>query len=125
MLMAGPVPVARLSARQDPDNNLDDERPMDEDERLDYADQEPLPSPTSTGELGPMEQFLSRFTALDAGLGPAAEPSCSASMPAAAGGPTGVQDLLSTVQDSPTGKRPLDVPTCSAAPARGATPGGV
>jgi hypothetical protein len=34
--------------------------PKDEDERLDYADQEPLPFPTSssTGELGPIAQFL-------------------------------------------------------------------
>ncbi len=54
--------MSRLSARQDPNNHLDDERPMDEDECLDYADQEPLPFPTSTGELGPMAQFLSRFT---------------------------------------------------------------
>jgi hypothetical protein len=37
---------------------LDDESPIDEDERLDYADQEPFPFPTSTGELGPMAQFL-------------------------------------------------------------------
>jgi hypothetical protein len=58
MLTAGPVPVARPPARQDPDNDLDDEHPMDEDERLDYADQEPFPFPTSTGELGPMAQFL-------------------------------------------------------------------
>ncbi len=39
-----------------------DEHPMDEDECLDYADHEPLPFPTSTGELGLMVQFLSRFT---------------------------------------------------------------
>jgi hypothetical protein len=32
--------------------------PKNEDEHLDYADQEPLPFPTSTGELGPMAQFL-------------------------------------------------------------------
>ena len=60
--MTGPVPVARPPACQDTDNDLDDERPMDEDECLDYADQEPLPFPTSTGELGLMAQFLSRFT---------------------------------------------------------------
>ncbi len=29
------------------------------------------------------------------------------------GGPTGVQDLLSTALDLPTGKWPLDMPTCS------------
>jgi hypothetical protein len=39
--MTGPVPVARPPACQDTDNDLDDERPMDEDECLDYADQEP------------------------------------------------------------------------------------
>ncbi len=53
MLMAGPVQpvrVARPPARQDSNNYLDDERPMDEDECLDYADQEPLPFPTSTGD---------------------------------------------------------------------------
>jgi hypothetical protein len=55
---AGPVPVARPPARQDPNNDLDDESPMDQDEHLDYADQGPLPFPTSTGELGPMDQFL-------------------------------------------------------------------
>jgi hypothetical protein len=58
MLSAGPVPVAHPPACQDPNNDLDDEHPMDEDERLDYADQEPFPFPTSTGELGPMAQFL-------------------------------------------------------------------
>ena len=65
MLTAGqdrPIRVARPPARQDSNNYLDDERPMDEDECLDYADQEPLPFPTSTGELGLMAQFLSRFT---------------------------------------------------------------
>ncbi len=58
MLTAGPVPVACPPACQDPNNDLDDERPMDENERLDYADQEPLAFPTSTGELGPIAQFL-------------------------------------------------------------------
>ncbi len=65
MLTAGqdqPIRVARPPARQDSNNYLDDERPMDEDECLDYADQVPLPFPTSTGELGLMAQFLSRFT---------------------------------------------------------------
>jgi hypothetical protein len=59
MLTAGQVPVAHPPSRQDLNNDLDDELPMDEDEHLDYADQEPLPFPTSTGELGPMAQFLS------------------------------------------------------------------
>ncbi len=58
-----------------------------------------------------------------------AEPGRGARMPAAAGtrgGPTGVHDslLVATVLDAPTGKRPLDVPTGSAVPARGAKPGG-
>ncbi len=44
--MAGPDPVVRPPASQNPNNDLDDELPMDEDERLDFADQEPLPSPT-------------------------------------------------------------------------------
>ncbi len=43
-------------------------------------------------------------------------------------GPTGVHESLllvvATVLDAPTGKLPLDVPTASAVPARGATPGG-
>jgi hypothetical protein len=43
---------------QDPDNDLDDEHPIDEDECFDIADQEPLPSPTLTGVLGPIAQFL-------------------------------------------------------------------
>ncbi len=64
MLMAGPVPVARPPAHQDSDNISDDERPMDKDERLDYADQEPSPFPTSTGELGPLAQFLSESLTL-------------------------------------------------------------
>ncbi len=59
MLMAGPDPVLCLPARQASDNNLDEVCPMDEGERLDYADQEPLPFPTPTEALGPMEQFLS------------------------------------------------------------------
>jgi hypothetical protein len=44
--MAGQDPVVCPSASQTSDNDLDDEHPMDEDERLDFADQEPLPSPT-------------------------------------------------------------------------------
>ncbi len=58
MLMAGQDPVVRAPARQDPKYDLDDEHPMDEDECLDFANQEPLPSPTPTGVLGPTEQFL-------------------------------------------------------------------
>jgi hypothetical protein len=46
MLIAGPDPVNRHPACQNPNSDLVDELPMDEDERLDYADQEPLPSPT-------------------------------------------------------------------------------
>ena len=128
--MTGLVPVARPPACQDTDNDLDDERPMDEDECLDYADQEPLPFPTSTGELGLMEQLLSRFTLNCAGRwsrprgGAQLRREHARHCPQPRGGPTGVQDLLSTALDSPTAKRPLDVPTVSAAPARGATSGG-
>ncbi len=46
MLMTGPDPVVRSPASTNPDNYLDDEHLMDEDEHLDFADQEPLPSPT-------------------------------------------------------------------------------
>ncbi len=46
MLMTGPDHIVHFPIRQYPNNNLVDERPMDEDERLDFADQEPLPSPT-------------------------------------------------------------------------------
>jgi hypothetical protein len=42
--MAGPDPVVHPSASQNPNNDLDDVRPMDEDEPLDFADHEPLPS---------------------------------------------------------------------------------
>ena len=49
----------RNPARDAPDNELDDDCSMDEDERLDYADQQPLHLPTPTGVFGPMEQFLS------------------------------------------------------------------
>ena len=49
----------RNPARDAPDNELDDDCSMDEDERLDYADQQPLHLPTSTGVFGPMAQFLS------------------------------------------------------------------
>ena len=46
-------------ARDAPDNELDDDCSMDEDERLDHADQQPLHLPTPTGVFGPMAQFLS------------------------------------------------------------------
>ena len=49
----------RNPARDAPDNELDDDCSMDEDERLDHADQQPLHLPTPTGVLGPMAQFLS------------------------------------------------------------------
>ena len=49
----------RNPARDAPDNELDDDCSMDEDERLDYADQQPLHLPTPTGVFGPMAQFLS------------------------------------------------------------------
>ncbi len=42
----------RNPARDAPDNDLDDDRPMDEDEHLDYADQEPLHLPTPTVLVG-------------------------------------------------------------------------
>ena len=55
--MTGPVPVLRPHASQafDNDNDLEADRPMDQDELLDYADQGPLPSPTATA----VAQFLS------------------------------------------------------------------
>jgi hypothetical protein len=46
MHMTGPDSFVRISARPNPNNYLVDKRPMDEDEHLDFADQEPLPSPT-------------------------------------------------------------------------------
>ena len=58
MLMAGQDHVARLPVKFAPDNDVDIERPMDEDERLDHADQAPLPLPTPTGVLGPVAQIL-------------------------------------------------------------------
>ncbi len=45
MLIAGQDPVVHPPACQNSDNDLDDEHPMDEDERLEFADQEPLLSP--------------------------------------------------------------------------------
>jgi hypothetical protein len=44
--MAGLDPVVLTPACQNPNNDLDDELPMDVDEHLDFADREPLPSPT-------------------------------------------------------------------------------
>ncbi len=46
MLMTGPDPVVCIPTSQNPNYNLVDEHPMDEDELLDFADQEPLPSLT-------------------------------------------------------------------------------
>ncbi len=46
MLLAGPDPVVCPPARQNLNNDLDDERPINVDQRLDFTDQEPLPSPT-------------------------------------------------------------------------------
>ncbi len=53
MLMAGPDPVVHppSPACHASDNDLNDDCQMDEDERLDYADQEPLPFPSPM--LGP------------------------------------------------------------------------
>ena len=63
MPMAGPDPVLRphaaSHASQASDNDLDADRPMDQDELLDYADQGPLPFPTATAVPGPLAQFLS------------------------------------------------------------------
>ncbi len=50
MLTAGPVPFASPPASQDPN------------------DQEPFPFPTSTGELGPMAQFLSEMPDIMEGI---------------------------------------------------------
>ncbi len=58
MLMAGPAPVVRPSASHYSYSDFDDDLPMDEDEHIDYADQEPLILPTPTGVRGPMVQFL-------------------------------------------------------------------
>ncbi len=46
MLMAGQDAVVLPPSHQKPNNYLNDERLMDEDERLDFANQEPLSSPT-------------------------------------------------------------------------------
>jgi hypothetical protein len=47
--MTGPDPVVSIPASQTLNNDLVDERPMEEDQFLDFADQKPLgplPSPT-------------------------------------------------------------------------------
>ena len=59
--MTGPVHVLRPHASQAFDNDLDADRPMDQDELLDCADQGPLPSPTVTAVQGPLELFLSNM----------------------------------------------------------------
>ena len=56
--MTGPVPVLRPHASQAFDNDLDADRPMDQDELLDYADQGQLQSPTATEVPGPLAQIL-------------------------------------------------------------------
>jgi hypothetical protein len=63
--LAGPVPYVRPPASPDADNNSDDNRTMDEDDSLDYADQDP-PSPSCHGNghhaaSGPMAKFSSAF----------------------------------------------------------------
>ena len=63
--LAGPVPYVRPPASPDADNNSDNSRTMDEDDRRDYADQDP-PSPSCHGDghhaaSGPMAKFLSAF----------------------------------------------------------------
>ena len=59
--MTGPVPVLRPHASQAFNNDLDADRPMYQDELLDFADQGPLQSPTSTAVPGPLAQFLSNM----------------------------------------------------------------
>ena len=66
--MTGPVPVLRPHASQAFDNDLDADRPMDQDELLDCADQGPLPSPTATAVPGPLAQFLSNMPDFMEGL---------------------------------------------------------
>jgi hypothetical protein len=44
--MTEPDPFVCISASQSLNNELVDEHPMNEDAHLDFADQEPLPSPT-------------------------------------------------------------------------------
>ncbi len=63
--LAGSVPYVRPPASPDADNNSDNSRTMDEDDRRDFADQDP-PSPSCHGDghhaaSGPMAKFLSAF----------------------------------------------------------------
>ena len=60
MLMAGPDPVVCPHASQLKafKYDLDADRPMDQDELLDYADQGSLPFPTTTAVQGLLAQFL-------------------------------------------------------------------
>ena len=63
--LAGFVPYVCPPASPGADNNSDDSRTMDEDDRRDYADQDP-PSPSCHGSghhaaSGPMAKFLSAF----------------------------------------------------------------
>ena len=59
--MTGPVPVLRPHASQAFDNDLDADRPMDQDELLECADQGLLQSPTATAVQGPLALFLSNM----------------------------------------------------------------
>ncbi len=45
-------------ARDAPDNDLDDDRPTDEDVLLNYTDQQPLHLPTAIGVCGTNGTFL-------------------------------------------------------------------
>ena len=58
MTMTGPDPLLGPHASQALDNDLDADRPMDQDELLDYADHGPLQSPTVTAVQGPRAQFF-------------------------------------------------------------------
>jgi hypothetical protein len=59
--MTGPDSFVHISARPKPNNYLVDERPMDEDEHLDFADQEPLPSPTPSMVVSPCKTTRVHF----------------------------------------------------------------
>ena len=56
--MTGQDPVLCPHASQSFNNDLDADRPMDQDELLDCADQGQLPSPTAIAVPGPLAQFL-------------------------------------------------------------------
>jgi hypothetical protein len=58
-IQAVSLPELRIPASQTLNNDLVDERPMDEDELLDFADQEPLSSPTL--QLYPISYTISYF----------------------------------------------------------------